>query len=622
MVSAAVLLWENLDVQQLSPMIQAPTEPPELPVPQEPSPPAAPAGVFTALIYQSPRNQSFFPDASHYSQALNRWRKLIESVGGRVIVVHSLWELPDLDQDPLLVIPEAPCLSEEELVGVRKHLASGGSILSNWAVGARDEACKWRGWGTVAELTGAEDVRELGIRDALYLAVPAGTPFSPGLDPGTRIEFRRTQVLALRIPGPRAYWADWALNPSPDESGGGADAAASATLTEMGGRTVWFGFQLSNVATTLDSARLRRMVQNGILWAAGRPVASLAPWPDGKRGALVLAQDVEAEHRNASAMAQLLREREVPGSFYVVSQLVLGDPELASVLLEAGEVGSHTSDHAPLLGLGPGEQRSRLKRGWSETEEWAGVAPAGLRPPEESFDLYTLRGWLEAGGDYLMATNQARSGAPEIYRIGGRSIVLLPRLLKDDYNVIVQDGAVRADRLTEAFLDGMGKMRAIGGLATVIVHTQIVGTGRRLDAIRTVVDTAEAQGDWWIARGDQVAAWWRARDAVTLTLSEHAPSLPSTSLPPDPGMTAPLVATTEMGGGFQLEVCAPADRGVGGIWVEILVPLGKGGLVPQVEGMPISYSVTDFGIRVPVGTLEAGATRRISLEPSPAKAGI
>lgn len=38
MVSAAVLLWENLDVQQLSPMMQAPAEPPELPVPQEPSP--------------------------------------------------------------------------------------------------------------------------------------------------------------------------------------------------------------------------------------------------------------------------------------------------------------------------------------------------------------------------------------------------------------------------------------------------------------------------------------------------------------------------------------------------------------------------------------------------------
>jgi hypothetical protein len=58
--------------------------------------------------------------------------------------------------------------------------------------------------------------------------------------------------------------------------------------------------------------------------------------------------------------------------------------------------------------------------------------------------------WLEAGGSYLLATNQARTGSPEVYYVEGDQIVVLPRLLKDDYNVFVQDGAMKADRLTEA----------------------------------------------------------------------------------------------------------------------------------------------------------------------------
>jgi hypothetical protein len=83
--------------------------------------------------------------------------------------------------------------------------------------------------------------------------------------------------------------------------------------------------------------------------------------------------------------------------------------------------------------------------------------------------------------------------------------------VKDDYNVFVQEGAIRADRLSGAFLEGAEKLRAIGGLAVIAVHTQIVGAGRRLDAVRAVADTARAQGDWWIAEAGEVADWWKAR---------------------------------------------------------------------------------------------------------------
>ncbi|NIT94544.1 MAG: hypothetical protein GWM91_03380, partial [Actinobacteria bacterium] len=50
--------------------------------------------------------------------------------------------------------------------------------------------------------------------------------------------------------------------------------------------------------------------------------------------------------------------------------------------------------------------------------------------------------------------------------------------------MIVQDGAIRAERISEAFLQGTRKLHAIGGLAVVAGHTQIMRSGRRVDAFR------------------------------------------------------------------------------------------------------------------------------------------
>jgi peptidoglycan/xylan/chitin deacetylase (PgdA/CDA1 family) len=619
-VGAAILLWENLDVRQLGSAIAS--EPGPLPTPEAPLPPGVRADPFSAHLFKSSRNQAFFPDSSHYSRAVARWRRLTESVGGTVVVIESEEELEALEPQDLLVLPEAPCLSAGELAAVRAHLEAGGSLVSNWAVGARDQDCEWRGWQAVAEFTASEDVRELALREALYLTVPGGTALSPGLDPGTRIEFRVAPTLALRAAGPRVYWSDWALNPAPDESGGGADVAASVGGTDGGGRTAWFGFQLSYAATPADSARLDRLVGNGIRWAAGLPMASVAAWPEGKRAALVLAEDVEAEFQNASAMADLLEEMDLPGSFYVVSQLVTNDAELADALSSVGEVGSHSPDHSPLGGLPIEDQRVRLRQGWAEIRGWTGVGPSGLRPPEETFDLNTLRAWRDAGGRYVLAVNQSRSGSPEVYRVNGDPLVLLPRLLKDDYNVFVQDGAVKAGRLTEAFLGGMEKIRSVGGLAVVTVHTQIVGTGSRLEAIRAVGDTARAQGDWWVARAEEVAEWWEERASVRVSFvqpEEAETNRGSDSadgrmivearggLPVDSSLL-PAVS----GEASEILVEAPKNTSIEGLWVDVLFPKGMGSLTPFIGGLPVSYSETEVGIRVPVGRLEAGETRRIT----------
>ena len=605
-VSAAVLLWENLDVRQLAPSLAEDRGP--LPLPEPPVAAASEERGFAAALLRSPRNAAFFPDRTYYSASLGRWRALLEDVGGRVRELASAEDLGALSADEVLVVPDAPCLSGGELAALRAHVRSGGGLVSNWAVGARDEECAWRGWTSIARLTGAPDVRELAVRDALYLTVPAGTPLSPGLDPGTRIELVPEPSLALTLEGARVYWSDWALNAAPDESGGGADAAALAYRTPAGGRGAWFGFRLSQSATPADSARMDRLVENGIRWVAGVATASVSPWPGGRRAALVLAQDLEAEYGRSLAMAELLRERDVRGSFFPVSRMVKDDKALAESLAATGEVGSQTSDHQPVVGLPLGEQSVRLRRSRAEIRDWTGVAPDGLKPPEEAFDENTLRAWGELGGTYVLAVNRSRSGSPELHRAGGRVLVVLPRLIKDDYNVFVQEGALRSERLTAAFLEGMDKMRAMGGLAVVASHTQVIGSGRHLEAVRAVIDTARSHGDWWIVPARDVARWWRARSAVRLAVQPVTHD----------GLQAASDSTAhdDARPGLRLLVQAPAEEGVNDLWVDLVLPAAGGRLAPVVDGEPVSYVGTEWGLRVPVGDIPAGGRRTVTLVPT------
>jgi peptidoglycan/xylan/chitin deacetylase (PgdA/CDA1 family) len=591
-VAAGVALWENIDVRQLTPGLAE--APPPVPDAEPPLPAAVAPGAFSAVVLRTEANASYFPDATYYDTEIAIWRDLLEGIGGTVREARTAEELAQTTPDDLMVLPEAPCLSPEELAAVGAHLRSGGSIATNWALGVRDGACEWRGWSTLLDVTGAEDIREIPSREGLFLTVPSGLPVSPGIDPGTRIELRPDPALALRMEGARVYWSDWALNPAPDPEGAAADVAVATVRTEEGGRVTWFGLRARQAVTPVDSVHVHRLLENGLLWAAGTPVASASPWPDAARGALVFVLDVEGRESfvNARDAAAAFRSEDLPISFFAVSQLVDGDEQLARDLASAGEIGTQTVDHTPLAGLTRQDQTVRLRRSWRDIESWVGAGPAGLRPPEEAFDATTLEAWADAGGRYVLAGNEARTGAPEVHHTASGPVVLVPRLIKDDYSIVVRDARLRARSLGEAFVAGIDKMRAIGGLAVVAGHTQIIVDGPRLEAFRTVADSARARGGWWIARADQVADWWLARSRLDLRWedAEGTPEL--------------LVS---LGSGVAMD----------DLWIDVVLPTVEDGAIPYVDGVSVEYEPEVWGMRTRVGSLGAGEVRRLSFRVPP-----
>ena len=591
-VAAAAALWENVDVQSLARRAAAVSDEPPVPRTEPEGPVAAESVTARISVFESAASASYFPDSTFYPAAVSSWERLAREETAVVSRVRSAAGIDDLPAGSLLLAPEAVCVSELELAAIRRHLERGGGLVLNWATAARDEGCRWRGWEPLRTLTGAVGLVEIPAGEAQFMAVPAALPVSPGLPPGARVEMFPEPHLALQVPGPHPYWSDWALNGATAGSTSESNAAIVLHEPRSGGRVVWFGFRDRQAVSDRDATRIRRLFQNGIRWASGAVTVEVAAWPAGARAALLISEDVETGFENVVAFARELRIRDVRGTIFPVSELALQHPGIAATIADIGEVGSQTADHVSPAGLPVEEQEVRLARSLRELQQWSGSEVVGLRVPEERFDEATLQAWRRAGGTYVAALNQARSAAPEVFTTDDGPVIVLPRLIKDDYNVFVQDGARRTDRLLRAWLEGLEKIGALGGFGLISVHSQIAGHPDRVGVVGEVIDSlAAGQTDWWIAPGAEIAEWWLARSEARLQLLG----------PPD---------------NLSLRLLTGPSPALAGAWIE--VSLGPdSGLRPFVDGRPLAWARTDWGIRFPAEELTTGGTDVIQLMDPP-----
>jgi hypothetical protein len=94
-----------------------------------------------------------------------------------------------------------------------------------------------------------------------------------------------------------------------------------------------------------------------------------------------------------------------------------------------------------------------------------------------------------------------------------------------------------------------------------------------------------------------VADWWRARSAVVLRWEDGAPA-----------DAAPALLVSNEG-----------SEVIDGLWIDVVVPRLPSGTIPTVDGVSVDYLDEAWGMRVQVGTVEAGQTRRISFVSGPSE---
>jgi peptidoglycan/xylan/chitin deacetylase (PgdA/CDA1 family) len=455
---------------------------------------------------------SYYDKPAKFDAIVASWREALTAVGARVRVLSST-EARDDRAARVLVVPSSPCLMVATREAIENAGARGVGVILTGSAGTFDAGCRPLGYGLIVGATGASRVAELERREMTYITLPAESPLAADIPAGARLDLHPGRQIALRHPTRDAFYSDYALQPQPANKETLLDAALTHASIE-GRRVVYWGFELSDVVRRpWNRSIVRLLVRNSVAWAAAHPLAAVESWPNGKRAAASIAQDVEAGFANARFAADSLRAAGVRSSFYLTSRLAQRYERLTRYLAASGEIGTHGDNHSLLGGLPSDEQRARLLATQRELHALVGSDANGLRPPEEQFDTVTMSAWLAAKGNYMFGANDSRSAAPELLRVGRDTLVLVGRVGSDDFAATARFNPPAAT-LAQIFLGEYERVRALGGHYVLSYHSQVLAKPELVPALATVARKLASDTAVWVATVGDVATWWRARARI------------------------------------------------------------------------------------------------------------
>jgi hypothetical protein len=242
---------------------------------------------------------------------------------------------------------------------------------------------------------------------------------------------------------------------------------------------------------------------------AGEPVPSIAPWPDGKRWALVCTHDVETQRGVAALDPVLAVERSLgvrscwnfaPRRYEVTLDQVEG-------LIESGcEVGVHGLYHDG-RDLDPDMLSERLPGMRRAADDWQAT---GFRAPATRRDWATMP---LLGFDYDSSYPDTDPFEPQA---GGccawlpffnQSTVELPITMPQDHTLFV----ILRHRDEQTWVRKAQLLRARGGMALLDTHPDYLTDPTIFGSYRRFLERFAPDPDVWLALPDEVNTWWRRR---------------------------------------------------------------------------------------------------------------
>ena len=541
---------------------------------------------------------SFYGDGAVLDSIVGAWRDALTAVGADVRVLDAASAKTDRVAR-VLVVPSSPCMTVETREAIDAVTTRGGGVVLTSLAGYFDAACRPIGYGLVVQSTGAFRADTLEPRPMVYVTLPAGNPLTVDIPPGSRLDLDPARQVALRHPVRDAFYSDYALQPMP----AGARPLLDAAITHArvgAGRLVYWGFELRDaVRRPWNRAVLRLLVRNTVTWAAGLPVVSVEPWPHGRRAAASITQDVESGFTNAKYALDSLRAAGVRSTYFLTSNIAARHERLSREMANAGEIGTHTENHRLLGGTPLNVQRRRLIDTERELTHLFGLPVDGLRPPQEQFDMATMRAWIDAGGRYVFGANDSRTASPELLPIGKDTLVLIGRVASDDI-AAVGAGHDDADAVAKLFIGEYERLRALGGLYVLSYHSQVLARPELVPALATLARALVADTALWLATTGEIAEWWRGRAQLAVTARSR-----------DDGIDIAVRNQGERlvrGAVIRVELPAPPAHPIAGATAALLpsptsiVRL----LIPPVPGNSVrTYAVDYVGAKRPAATRQA-----------------
>lgn len=472
----------------------------------------------TVYLYASPTTaQYMLSQRQSYEQVVKRWRAYLKKYGTQARFVTREQLIAGVKPPGVLILPTAIALDKEERSAIQRFTAQGGSLLGSGLVGTRGADGEQAGLDFLQETF---HVRARGFfpetDDSFFMPFGDG-PVTWPIPAGRRMPMvsQKDSVLRIEAENIASEVMDWSRTAQTVANG---VMAFSETAVS---RLVYFSFAdtawpySKDVVLVLDAA---------IAWLRREPQAYKSAWPNGYVASQLIEMDTEDKFASALNFAKHLESEEFKGTFYSLTSEAALVPNVVRELLGRGhEIAYHADVHFGFKGDSQGEQELRIRFMKQQMQGIVGERIAevtGFRAPTESYDgttesLLRKHGLLHhaadesAGEDRLPFFSVSERGIPH-----DKALVVLPRTQLDDINFRdLKFTPAQVNSNLAYYLDLTVRSGAFGLLS---VHSQnyVAGGLMMVTMGEFIKKVATYRDRLWVARGDEITAWWRQREGV------------------------------------------------------------------------------------------------------------
>lgn len=268
-------------------------------------------------------------------------------------------------------------------------------------------------------------------------------------------------------------------------------------------------------------------------------------WPEGAKSAVLLGFDLDGPtsarlqgddiwrsarafleggygpFRGLPRLLRILRELELPATFFVPAWVVETWPDQCAGIVEGGhEVAGHGYRHENFFDLSTEQQHEALGRSQEVFRRYFGEPASGFRTPSGDWHQETSRILLEHG--YRYSSSLRSDHQPFFHRLREPALDLVEipaRVDLDDYAYLAyttQPPYPPAGDRIAGYATTMDNWRRefeghyrVGGCLATVWHPKVSGTPGRALALRGLLEQAARPDDMWFATGTEIADWVR-----------------------------------------------------------------------------------------------------------------
>ncbi|MFV0474270.1 MAG: polysaccharide deacetylase family protein [Pikeienuella sp.] len=242
--------------------------------------------------------------------------------------------------------------------------------------------------------------------------------------------------------------------------------------------------------------------------------------PENARRPGVLSQGIYGAKTGVPKLLELLREEELPATFFIPGWTAEKYPDRAEAIAAGGhEIGHHGYLHEWIAPDFPDKEREALEKGLDALKRVLGIRPIGYRSPagETSENLIAL---LQEYG-FLYDSSLMDQVSPYRHRLanGAPGPVELPwHWSLDDapmanFALQLQRPLMTNEHILSIWKAEFTEIHRWGGLVNLITHPQIIGRPSRLAMLRNFIAYMRGFSGVWFATGREVAAHWAGLEA-------------------------------------------------------------------------------------------------------------